>query len=208
MTRKDMLTEELPGENEFVDSIPAAPTAGQWQRSGRRPAKRNRNWEKTHRPYRYVNVPIEVREQITALGEHLVVTADEVARALLDYSLACLEDGRLNLTPRPNPQGRKMTLFPREQARGWEEAETNPKEIPARRNRKSRSEKKVYPAVSYRLPEGLHEQLCGVAIEFEVPLGEIVANFLGFGLRAYKKGQLTLQPHPVTVRMALNGGRA
>ena len=83
MPRLDMLTDTAADtqRNEFADSIPLADTAGHWSRHGRRPAKRNRSWEKAHRPYRYVNVPLELREQVLALAEHLSVTADEVARA-------------------------------------------------------------------------------------------------------------------------------
>lgn len=81
MPRVNMLTDTTTDtqRNEFADSIPLTDTAGHWNRHGRRPAKRNRQWEKAHRPYRYVNVPLELREQVVALAEHLEVTADEVA---------------------------------------------------------------------------------------------------------------------------------
>ena len=205
MPRLDLLTENTPGGSEYVDNIPSAPTAGQWQNPGRRPAKRNRAWEKAHRPYRYVNVPLELREQVAALAEQLVVTADDVARAFLEYGLNCLEDKTLKLHSRPNPRGRKMTLFPRDQAPGWREASATSVEPPTQRKKKASGEKKVYPAVSYRLPASLHSQLCGVAVEFEAPLGEVVTLFLQHSLNAYRKGNLALQPYPVAVRMTLTG---
>ena len=94
---------------EYADTIPVADTAGHWNRHGRRPAKRNRKWERTHRPYRYVNVPLELREQVLALAEHLEGTADEVARAFFEYGMDCVDEGTLQLRTRPNLQGRKMT---------------------------------------------------------------------------------------------------
>ena len=210
MPRLDMLTDTVPdqGRNEFADSIPLAPSAGGWKRQGRRPAKRNRGWEKIHRPYRYVNVPLELRDQVVALAEHLVVTADEVARAFFEYGLECVDDDTLRLRTHPNPEGRKMTLFPREQASGWQKANDGPKEIPARRKKKSERVKKIYPAVSYRLPESLHNMLCGLAMELDVPVGEVVTLLLRHGLDAYRKGKLNLNPHPLTVKMTLQGNRS
>ena len=207
MPRVDMLTDTTTDtqKNEFADSIPLTATAGQWNRKGRRPAKRNRGWEKAHRPYRYVNVPLELREQVVSLAEHLVVTADEVARAFFEYGMECVDDETLQLRTRPNPQGRKMTLFPREQSKGWQKADDAPKEIPARRKKKSEQGRKVYPAVSYRLPESLHNTLCGLAMDLAVPVGEIVRLLLKHGLDAYRSGRLSLNPHPLTVKMTLYG---
>lgn len=51
------------------------------------PYKRNRHWDRTHRPYRYVNVPLEVRGQVLEVAEQLLVSADEVARRLLEHGL-------------------------------------------------------------------------------------------------------------------------
>lgn len=210
MPRKDMLTDTaadtLPSE--FADRIPLADTAGSWNRRGRRPARRNRKWEKEHRPYRYVKVPLQVREQVLALAEHLKVTAAEVARACLEYGLECVDDERLVLQVRPNPLGRKMTLFPRDQARGWKETQGPHKEIPARRRSHPDREKKIHPAVSYRFPKELHDNLCGLAMELDVPVGEVVAFLLRHGLEAYQKGKLCFQPAPLSVKTTLFGSRS
>lgn len=210
MPRKDMLTDtatdSLP--NEFAEKIPLADTAGVWNRYGRRPAKRNRNWEKAHRPYRYVNVPVEVREQVLALAEHLNVTADEVARACLEYGLECVDEEKIQLRTRPNPLGRKMTLYPRGQAKGWKEASGLRKEIPTRRRSILNREKKIHPAVSYRFPKSLHDELCGLAMELDVPVGEVVAFLLRHGLEAYQNGELRFQPAPLSIKMTLFGSRS
>lgn len=209
MPRMEMLTDTVAdtGRSEFADKIPLTDTSGYWNRHGRRPAKRNRQWEKTHRSYRYVNVPLELREQVVALAEHLAVTADEVARALFEYGMECVDDETLQLRTRPNPQGRRMTLFPRNQTKGWQEADGSSKEIPARRKKKSEQGKKVHPAVSYRLPQSLHNNLCGLAMDLVVPVGEVVVFLLRHGLDAYQAGKLSLNPQPLTVKMTLQGNR-
>lgn len=194
MPRMDMLTDTAADtqRNEFADTIPLADTAGHWNRQGRRPARRNRQWEKAHRPYRYVNVPLELREQVLALAGHLSVTADEVARALFEYGMDCVEDDKLRLCTHPNPHGRRMTLFPRDQARGWKESTDDPRHIPARKRKRSEPSRKPHPAVSYRIPEELHNRLCGLAMDLDAPVGEVVTFLLRYGLEAYRGGKLSL----------------
>ena len=207
MSRKDMLTDTHAdtGRSEFADSIPLAATAGRWNRPGRRPAKRNRQWEKAHRPYRYVNVPLEVREDVLALAEYLHVPAGDVAHAFFEYGFDCVDEGKLQLTAQPNPLGRKMTLFPQKQFGAWEEVEGPIRAIPTRKKKKGERKQKSVPAVSYRIPPGIHTDLCSFAEELAVPVGEVVTFFLRHGLKAYRAGRLKLTPHPVTVKMTLKG---
>jgi hypothetical protein len=205
MPRKDMLTDTTAdtGRSEFASQIPLTDTAGYWNRYGRRPAKRNRKWEREHRPYRYVNVSVELREQVLALAEHLEVTVDEVARAFIEYGIDCVDEEKLHLRAQPNPYGRKMTLFPKERAKGWQETNDAPREIPVRRKRRIKQTKKVYPAVSYRLPEKVHDDICSLAMDLDVPLGDVVSSLLQYGLDAYRNGRLSLKPQPLTVKMTL-----
>lgn len=207
MSRKDMLTDTHAntGRSEFADSIPLAATAGGWNRHGRRPAKRNRLWEKHHRPYRYINVPLEVREEVLALAEHLHVPASDVAHVFFEYGFDCVDEGKLQLATQPNPLGRKMTLFPQKQVGAWEEAEGTQRDIPARKKRKVERRQKSIPAASYRVPSGVHMDLCSLAEELAVPVGEIVTHFLRHGLKSYRAGRLKLTPHPLTVKMTLKG---
>jgi hypothetical protein len=188
--------------NEYVGAVPLVLPKPEQMRV----AKRNRQWEKSHRPYRYVNVPLAVREQVAALAEHLLVTSDEVARAFIEYGLSCIDAGTLKPRTKPNPFGRKMTLYPRDQARGRQEADGSPKEIPARRKEKSERVRKVHPAVSYRFPNDLHAKLCALAKGLAVPIGEVVAYLLQHGLDAYQAGSLGLNPHPLAVKMTLIAG--
>ncbi|MBK6646362.1 MAG: hypothetical protein IPG44_11565 [Anaerolineales bacterium] len=194
------------GRSEFADSIPLAATAGRWNRPGRRPAKRNRQWEKAHRPYRYVNVPLEVREDVWH-WQSICVPASDVAHAFFEYGFECVDEGKLSLTAQPNPLGRKMTLFPQKRIGAWEEAEGPQNDIPARKKRKVERKQKSVPAVSYRVPPGVHMDLCSLAEGLAVPVGDMVTLFLQHGLKAYRAGRLKLMPHPVTVKMTLKRDR-
>ena len=214
MPRKDMLTDTATDttadtdRSEFASQIPLTDTAGHWSRYGRRPAKRNRKWEKEHRPYRYVNVSVELREQVMALAKHLEVTADEVARAFVEYGVECVNEEKLYLRAQPNPHGRKMTLFPKERVKGCHEVNDVPKEIPVRKKKQMSKAKKVYPAVSYRFPTKVHNDICGLAMNLDVPLGEVVSFLLQNGLNAYRSGKLSLKPQPLTVKMTLCRNRS
>lgn len=209
MPRKDMLTDTVPdttadtGRSEFASQIPLTDTAGRWSRHGRRPANRNRRWEKEHRPYRYVNVSVELREQVLALAEHLGVNVNEVARAFVEYGVECVDEEKLHLRAQPNPHGRKMTLFPKGHAKGWRKTNESPREIPARKKKRSKKAKRVYPAVSYRLPKKVHDDICRLAMDLGVPLGDVVTFLLQHGLDAYRSGKLNLEPQPMTVKMTL-----
>jgi hypothetical protein len=207
MPRVDMLTNEVEiFRNEFADSIPTSGSAGYWKRPGRRAARRNRRWEREHRSYRYINVPLEVRARVLDLAAHLLVAADELARALIEYSAECADKGTLRLYTWPNPLGRKMTLFPKQEQKRWRVAEGTACEIPARREKPSTGKKKRPGAVTYRLPEQVHKQICDHAMELDVPLGEVVTLFLRHGLDAYQQGKLELDPQPKVVKMTLQGG--
>jgi hypothetical protein len=207
MPRVDMLTDEAEiFRNEFADSIPTSGSAGYWKRPGRRAARRNRRWEKEHRSYRYINVPPEVRAKVLDLAADLLVTADELARALIEYSAECADSGALRPCARPNPLGRKMTLFPKEEEKRWRASDRAARQIPARREKPGAGKKKMPDAVTYRLTEPVHNQICDHAMELDVPLGEVVSLFLRHGLDAYQQGKLELDPQPKVVRMTLQGG--
>jgi hypothetical protein len=153
-------------------------------------------------------VSVELREQVLALAEHLEVTVDEVARAFIEYGVECVNDGKLHLRAQPNPHGRKMTLFPKEQAKGWHEANGTPRGIPTRKKKRTKQAKRVYPAVSYRMPKKVHDDICRLAMDLGVPLGDVVSFLLQYGLDAYRSGMLSLKPQPMIVKMTLRRNRS
>lgn len=158
---------------------------------------RKREWEKENRPKHYRGVPKEVRQQVKEIAEDLSVTADEVARAFLEYGLQCLENGTLRLEGYPSQRRARMTLYPFTGA-GWAENAWNPQ--PARRIRKTdkRSERRDAlwrEDVCYRIPDGLHARIKHLAGE-AFPLGELVSILLKHGIESYNAGVLVLLPQP------------
>jgi hypothetical protein len=104
-------TEETPaallseGQSEARQPLDLIPTA-------QRRKKRSREWERARRAetVTYRGVPPAYHEWMGKLADGLDVPRDEVARALLEYSLGLYQSGRLVLHARPKAQ--RMTLYP------------------------------------------------------------------------------------------------
>lgn len=189
-----------PGEEEtalwsgFVRSIAASETLAVQEKKVKQ-GKRSREWEKANKPKHYRGVPAELRKQVKEVAEELGVTADEVARAFLEYSLMCLQRGTLVLSGMPSQKRVKMTLYPFSGA-GWAENGWTPQ--PPRRVGQKKDETPALwrEAAYYRIPDELHERLKQAA-QF-VPVGEAVAVLLKHGLESYRSGFLVLLPQPKT----------
>lgn len=165
---------------------------------------RNRTWEKTHRAKTFRSVPEEVSARVVVIADQLGVTADEVARAFLEYGLYCME--RETLTIQPKIKGTRMTLYPLDSGwtkqHGWVEDGWNPtpKAVNTeKRNRKSRKEEepRLWTRwVAYRLPEELVKRLKEKADQHSVPVGELVGLLLKHSANRYEQGVLRLIPYP------------
>lgn len=58
--------------------------------------------------------------------------------------------------------------------------------------------------VAYRgIPRELHESIKEIADDLGVPVGEVARAFLEYGLEACRRGDLVLQPKPVTGKFSL-----
>jgi len=164
-------------------------------------AKRGRRWESTHTPKHYRGVPADLRNAVKQLAEFLDVTVDDVARALFEYSLACIAQGNLRLEARINhrKKAQKMTLFPFTGA-GWAVNGWNPvpPPDPSEKPERPQPNKRDWEEMAhYRIPDALHTQLKKIAgIHF--PLGEVASVLLKHGLEAYRTGVLVLTPQPRT----------
>jgi len=204
-----------------ADPTPAAPTSqshpSEPERSQRTPAKqpldlipvasektkRNRDWDRAHRPEKvtYRGIPKRLQETITELAVSLNVPRDELVRAFLEHSLADLGANRLLLVaPTNRPTGKKEAssaaywleqAFP---ATGRSQTATRGKKRGKDQPKKERWETRA----TYRIPVPLKEQLRTVADEHDVPVGELALFFLDHGLRAYQAGELRLTPEPRT----------
>ncbi len=162
--------------------------------SERRKTKgRKREWENSHRGKFYRGVSVELREAIKTVAHDLSVSADEVARAFAEYSLMCLQQGRLTLTGMPSQRRLKMTLYPFSGA-GWAENGWTPKP-PRSKGHKQKDKGLWRQGVCYRIPDEVHEQIKTVSGDV-YPVGEVMAVLLKNGLEAYRQGVLVLLPQP------------
>lgn len=165
---------------------------------------RNRAWEKDNRAKTFRSVPEEVSAKVVAIADQLGVTADEVARAFLEYGLYCME--RETLTLQPKIKGTRMTLYPLDSGwtkqHGWVEEGWNP--IPKavssekrKRKQKGAEEPRLWSRrVSYRLPDELVKRLKERAERHNVPIGELVGLLLKHSANRYEQGILRLIPYP------------
>ncbi len=164
---------------------------------------RNRAWEKEHRAKTFRGVPEEVSDKVVAIAEQLGVTADEIARAFLEYGLYCME--RETLTLQPKIKGTRMTLYPLDSGwtkqHGWLEEGWNPAPKVVNPDRKKRKTKEEEPRlwnrwVGYRLPEELVKRIKERADRDNVPVGELVGLLLKHSANRYEQGVLRLTPYP------------
>lgn len=165
---------------------------------------RNRAWEKANRAKTFRSVPEEVSAKVVAIADQLGVTADEVARAFLEYGLYCME--RETLTVQPRIKGTRMTLYPLDSGwtkqHGWVEEGWNPtpKAVLSekrRRKQKGAEEPRLWSRwVAYRLPDELVKRLKERAERHSVPIGELVGLLLKHSANRYVQGVLRLISHP------------
>jgi len=180
-------------------------------------AKRNREWDRAHRPEKvtYRGIPKRLQEIITELAASLNVPRDELVRVFLEHSLVDLGANRLLLVAHPKAQ--RMTLFPpagsvnhsagkREEshAGSWLDQAfpaTGRGQAAARSKKRGKDQAKKErweTRATYRLPVTLKKQIRTIADEHDVPVGELALFFLDHGLRAYQAGELRLNPEPRT----------
>lgn len=152
---------------------------------------RSRQWEKEHLPCKamYRGVDLHLALKVKQIAGKLLVPVGEVARALLEYGLNAYAAGDLELNPRLNPNGMRMTLYPK-------------REI-LEEKRKQGGKKKLEPEGCWRvivtwrgLPPELKQEIAALASEegLNVPAGELVTALLRFSLKAYEYGLLKLEP--------------
>jgi len=156
---------------------------------------RSRQWEQARQPHKamYRGVDPQLALKVKQMAADLLVPAGEVARALLEYALRAYAEGDLDLNPRPNPMGLRMTLFPIKETteerrkRGGGQA----------RKKKTEAGDGWRVIVTWRgFPPALKQEIAALSSEtgLNVPAGELVTVFLRFSLKAYEYGLLKLEP--------------
>lgn len=163
--------------------------------------RRERGWEQEHRAETatYRGVPPETHQSLIRIASALGVPVDEIARALLEYSLGQHQAGQLPLSPYPKAQ--RMTLFPEgSQAPVAATSKWLQQAFPAKpshqKSKKAKSPKKWEARVTYRIPAALKAEIKQVANEHFVGVGEIVLFLFLHALKAFEEQRLHLQPQP------------
>jgi len=164
--------------------------------------KRTRAWEKSNPARRYL-ISIEVRDEVAALAEALMENVDPVAGVLFDYAEDCHTRGTLKFKPRLNPKGRKHTL-------AWEEADTEPIQLPTRRPGKTKPADTLLHSLkgqtaAYRLGAERHAKLKTIAEAYNLRLADVLAAFFRHSLDAYQAGKLKIRREPAVMQMQVKG---
>lgn len=230
MPRRDAFDKYPQWQQPSEGVVPTAPTALDLIPKTEPKKKRGRAWEKRNRAWSYkIPRPVwdaanQIRDDIHAIAQFREdgkpredsTTVDDVATALIDYSLCLAEKDPSFLTPLPNPhpRGRLMTLT-------WEEWNAWPIKIPAphRKPRKADKEAKDKDLVlTYRWLEE-HDQhiklLAGKGhaatdhkndpLKYAVPVGEVVVKLLQRAIDDYKNGRMRLRSQPSAVQQTISG---
>lgn len=165
--------------------------------------RQTRNWEKSNPARRYL-IPVDVRDEVAALAEALMENVDPLACVLFDYADTCHARGTLKFKPRLNPKGRKHTL-------GWEEADTQPMQLPSRRHRSTkRTDTPLFRSLkgqtaAYRLGAERHAKLKTIAEAYNLRLADILSAFFRHSIQAFQDGKLKIRREPVVMQMQVQG---
>lgn len=175
---------DRPQAQEPVEQIPTA-----------QKKRRTREWDKAHPVVSYfIPAPLHeqakgVRAEILGLAQKHMTTITSVAAALMEYALAQVRSGELNLKARSDARRRTMALT-------WEKANTRSQAIPRPARRQAKA-KDLY--LGYRWSKDMHRQIASLSNEALVP-GEAVVFLLRCALDAYKNGCLRLNEKPIVMK--------
>jgi hypothetical protein len=187
-----MTTRRNPFDNPSAVSTQAIPPDIYEALRTAEPRKRNRRWEKQHQSHKavYRGVDPKLSLQVKSIAADLLVPEGEVARAVIEHALRRYELGDLELRPRPNPQRLRMTLFPTSDS-------VQRFNKPMKRSKRKQTEALWKVITTWRgFPPELKRELADLASDdgLNVPVGELITALLRFGLKAYERGLLTLEP--------------
>jgi hypothetical protein len=182
---KDPIEVSLPKPPDIYESLRVA-----------EPRRRNRNWEKRHQSQKvvYRGVDPKLALRVKSIAQEMYIREGEVALLFLEYGLRAYGTGELDLTPYPNPERLRMTLFPSINQIDQQKKKSS-------FTRKTRRKKldipfwKVITTWRNFSPE-VKNEVSDLASEagLGVPVGELVTALLRFSLKAYDTDLLKLEP--------------
>ena len=182
---KDPVEETLPKPPDIYESLRVA-----------EPRRRNRDWEKRHQNQKavYRGVDPKLVSRVKSIAKEFNIREGEVARFFLEYGLRSYGSGELDLTPYPNPERLRMTLFP---SINWS-ASQKTKSSSMRKIRKKKTNLPFWKVITTwrNFSSEVKSEISDLASEagLGVPVGELVTALLHFGFSAYDRGLLKLEP--------------
>jgi hypothetical protein len=160
------------------------------------PRRRNRDWERRHQNQKVVYRGVDPRLtlRVKTIAKEINVREGEVARFFLEYGLRSYGTGKLDLTPYPNPERLRMTLFP---STKWI-ASQKTKSSSTRKTRRKKANPPFWKEITTwrNFSPEVKSEISDLASEagLGVPVGELVTALLHFSLSAYDKGLMKLEP--------------
>ncbi len=143
---------------------------------------RDRTWEKGHRGITIRGIPLDLRQEIKDIADHLNASSDDAARAFLEYALECYKRGELQIEPTLDRGRRSLVIR-------WEERKNNPVPPNGKKQQKGAAWKQM---THYRLPAELIEDIKMICKKQVVVRGDLATYLLSYSLAAYKRGTLVL----------------
>jgi hypothetical protein len=175
----------LPKPPDIYESLPVA-----------EPRQRNRDWERRHQNQKvvYRGVDPKLTLRVKSIAKEFSLREGEVARFFLEYGLRAYGIGELDLTPYPNPERLRMTLFP---SSNWT-ASQKTKSSSTRKIRKKKTSPPFWKVVTTwrNFSPEVKNEISDLSSEagLGVPVGELVIALLRFSFNAYDRGLLKLEP--------------
>ena len=182
---KDVIEVPLPKPPDIYESLRVA-----------EPRRRNRGWEKSHQSQKvvYRGVDPKLTLRIKSIAKEMNIREGELARFFLVYALRAYGNGELDLTPYPNPERLRMTLFPSRN----QDYQQNKKSSSTRKTRRKKANSPIWKVITTwrNFSPEVKREISDLASEagLGVPVGELVTALLHFSLNAYEKGLLKLEP--------------
>ena len=135
--------------------------------------------------------PKGLQEEIRHAAGDLQVSIDDLVRATLEFALGAYWSGKLEIDPLPGKM--KMTLYPLSQPQAQK-----PTKVNKTKRQKSESLRWI-GVVTYRgIPLPIKDGVKQISSDHDVPIGEVAAFLIQYGINAYRSGTLVLRPAPKT----------
>jgi hypothetical protein len=143
-----------------------------------------------HGQVSYRGFPNDLTDTIRMAAKELQVGVDEVVRAMLEYALGTYWSGRLTLDP--SPAKIKMTLYPKNS-----KAKATAIQNKGQKRKKTQAPRWTTVVTFRGIPQPVQVAVKQIAEEHDIPVGEVAAYLIEYGIIAFRNGELVLRPVPM-----------